>query len=721
MNKPIVNKKIHRALILVAFYALIINKLWADGGMFPINDLYKLDLKKAGLQISIKDIYNPDSISLLQAIVNFGGCTGSFVSDDGLILTNHHCVFSALRPYSNPQKNLMETGFLAGNKQEELPMKGMVIKIMVNYEDVSQKVLQGVSSSMDPIARRMLIQKNIAEVVHQEQIKNPGLSVDVSEMLTGKSYILFRYQELKDVRIVYVPQRQIGEFGGETDNWMWPRHSGDFAFARAYVSPDGKPAEFNITNVPYKPQKHLRMNAQGVKENDFIFILGYPGRTYRNRPAEFIKYMENYQLPFIANFFEFRIAAMQELIKKNPDLKIKYDPQIKSLANTSKNYRGKIKTLKAIGLYHKKKQEEQHILSLLSSDLISANEFKKLLGKIDSFYNAMFTISERSLWYGQVFQTSAGFDLARYLVIYANMIKNNPSVDSKIEQEKAYTDAIKIMAGYNGQTDSIFFRELLVMAHTFTNKNSGLESYFGKDKYLANMQGYLNKAYKSKFLYPGFEQVIRKLLSDPKKILKSKDPFISLYLAVYNDQMKVDSLQKVYLSSIDELLPIYTDFKMKATGGDFMPDANSTLRFTYGYIRGYHPADAIYDAPFTSLMGIPEKITLGGEYVSYDKLITQIDNLRVSILVEPTLKSVPVNMLYDADTTGGNSGSPVFNGKGELIGLNFDRTFEATVNDFEWNESYSRSIACDVRYILFVAKYVDNADYLLKELSVAIN
>jgi hypothetical protein len=411
---------------------------------------------------------------------------------------------------------------------------------------------------------------------------------------------------------------------------------------------------------------------------------------------------------------------MEDLIKKYPDLKIKYDPAIKSLANTSKNYRGKIKTLNAIGLYNKRKKEEQHILSLLSADESSASGFKNVLKKIDSLYGAMFTIAERSLWYGQAFQTSAGFDLARYLVNYAYRIQNNPSLDVQKEQEKAFIEATKIITAYNGQTDSIFFKEMLLMAHNFSYKNNQLEQYFGNEKYLTNVQLYLNKAYKSKFLLPGNDQMIKKLLSDPEKILKSKDPFISLYLAVHKDFVIADSLQKLYLSSIDALLPLYTDYKMKATGENFMPDANSTLRFTYGYIRGYYPVDAMYAAPFTTLRGIPEKITRGGEYIAYDKLITQIDNLRVNILVEPALKSVPVNMLYNADTTGGNSGSPVFNSKGELIGLNFDRTFEATVNDFEWNESYSRSIACDVRYILFVAKYVDNADALLKELNVAV-
>jgi hypothetical protein len=431
--------------------------------------------------------------------------------------------------------------------------------------------------------------------------------------------------------------------------------------------------------------------------------------------------MENYQLPFIANFFEFRIATMEHLIKQNADLKVKYDPSIKSLANTSKNFRGKIKTLKAIGLYNKKKLDEQHILNQLSSDANATNDFRKLLFKIDSLYGRMSEIAERSLWYGQAFQTSAGFDLARLLVNYAYRLQNNPTLDAKQEQDKAYIDAVKILSGYNGQTDSIFFRELLVMAHGFSTRNNGMEEFFGKDKYLSNLHSYMISAYKSKFLVPGYEQMLKKLLADPAKILKSKDPFIKLYLAVYPDHVKVDSLQKVYLSSIDALLPLYADFKMKATGENFIPDANSTMRFTYGYIRGYFPADAIYSAPFTSLRGIPEKIATGGEYIPYDKLITQIDNLKESVLIEPGLKSVPVNMLYNADTTGGNSGSPVFNGKGELIGLNFDRTFEATVNDFEWNESYSRSIACDVRYILFVARYVDNADYLLKELNVTIN
>jgi hypothetical protein len=522
------------------------------------------------------------------------------------------------------------------------------------------------------------------------------------------------------VRIVYVPQRQIGEFGGESDNWMWPRHSGDFAFARAYVGADGKPAEYNITNVPYQPKKHLQMNASGVKENDFIFILGYPGRTYRNRPAEFIKYMENYQMPFIANFFEYRINTMEELIKKYPDQKIKYDPAIKSLANTSKNYRGKIQTLNAIDLYNKRKKEEKHIMEMLSADKVASSEFDKVLKKIDSLYGEVYKIAERSLWYGQAFQVSSGFELARYLVNYAYKIQGNSSLYLQKEKEKAISEALKIVTAYNGQTDSIFFKEILLIAHKFEYKNSSLEQFFGNDQYQQNLQTFLNKAYKSKFLQQGYEQLIRKLMADPEKILKSKDPFISLYLATYQDHFKVDSLQKLYLSSIDALLPLYIDFKMRATGENFMPDANSTLRFTYGYIRGYYPADAMYASPFTSLRGIPEKIARGGEYIAYDKLISEIDNLRVSILVEPSLKSVPVNMLYNADTTGGNSGSPVFNANGELIGLNFDRTFEATVNDFEWNESYSRSIACDVRYILFVAKFVDHADALVNELNVAV-
>ncbi|MBT3301865.1 MAG: S46 family peptidase [Bacteroidetes bacterium] len=703
-------------LLTSLIFIFLAGKLYADGGMYPINQLNKLNLKAAGLKIDIDKIYNPDSISLLQAVVNLGGCTGSFVSEDGLILTNHHCVFSSLKSLSTADNNLMEKGFLAMDKQQELQMKGMTVKIMMSYEDVSEQVLEGISSEMDPVQRRSAISANMKKVLDADQSLHTDLSVQLSEMITGKSYMIIRYQFLKDIRIVYAPQREIGEFGGETDNWMWPRHSGDFAFARAYVSPDGQPAEYNAENVPFKPSIHLTVSADGVQENDFIFILGYPGRTFRNRPADFLEYMHDYHMPFIAEFFEYRIDQMEQLTHANPSMKVKYDPFIKGLANTSKNYRGKLSTMKRIHLLDKKRAEERMILALLKDDGQKAAEYQSLLSQIDELYQKIFEHTEEYMFYGQMLSASMNMRIARTLVSYAERAMTFDKKSAAFEEYKLKVkeDIMQSLASYDPIMDSLNLTKLLLMNNEFKFPIEEFYKIFDKEQYAQDVIAYLRKSYQD-FIYS--EAYIDKMLAKSSKIVKSKDPFVQLYLHLNEGLKLVAQNMNIWNSSVDALLPRYLELKMEANGEAFLPDANSTFRLTYGYIKGYYPRDGIYQSPFTSLAGIKQKISMGGEYIANDKLIAEIDNLYVENNQEK-INKVIVNMLYNADTTGGNSGSPVLNAYGEIVGLNFDRAYEATVNDFAWNDSYSRSIGVDIRYILFVTKEVGKANHLLKELGV---
>jgi hypothetical protein len=690
---------------------------FADGGMYPINQLNKLNLKAAGLKIDIDAIYNPDSISLLQAVVHLGGCTGSFVSEDGLILTNHHCVFSSLKSLSTPENNLMEKGYLAKSRTEELPMKGMSVKIMMSYQDVSQEVLTGITEEMDPIARRQQIAQNMESVLNKDRDENPELSVELSEMITGKSYMIIRYQFLKDIRIVYVPQREIGEFGGETDNWMWPRHSGDFAFARAYVAKDGSPAGYSKDNVPFNPDIHLKVSGDGVKENDFVFILGYPGRTYRNRPVDFLEYMYDYHMPFIADFFEYRIQQMENITHANPDLKVKYDPRIKGLANTSKNYRGKLSTMKRIHLLDTKRAEEQMILQLLKDKPEKAEEYRKVLGDMHALYEKIFENTEEYMMYGQLLSASMYMRIARILVSFA---ERTEKMDTKSEDYALYKKAVKkdlmeSLQSYDPVLDSLNVMKLVLMNKEFKYPVEELVERFGENTYAKNAIQFLRNAYED---FGFSEAYLDKMLKKPSLILKAKDPFVNLYLTVNDALINVVQTMDYLNSSVDALLPRYLELKMEATGEAFLPDANSTFRLTYGYIKGYYPRDAIYQSPFTTLAGIPEKISSGKDYVANEALVTKIDNLYVN-KKQDIIDQVKVNMLYNCDTTGGNSGSPVLNAFGELVGLNFDRAYEATVNDFAWNDSYSRSIGVDIRYILFVTKEIGKADHLLKELGLS--
>lgn len=690
-------------------------RLFADGGMYPVNQLDSAKLKQAGLKISVKEIYNPDNVSLMQAVVSLGGCTGSFVSPDGLILTNHHCVFSAVASISSSQNNYLQNGYSAVNRQTEIPLKDMSVKIMVNYEDVSAKVLKDIEKAGNPLKRREMIDQNIQMILREEKEKNPDLSVELSEMLTGKSYMIIRYQFFKDVRLVYVPPRAIGEFGGETDNWMWPRHSGDFSFIRVYTAPNGSPSLYDINNVPFKPQKYIRINTSGVKENDFIFILGYPGRTFRNRPSGFIKYSQEVQMPFIAEFFEFRISNMLKLSAQNDDKRLKYESAIKSLANTSKNYRGKLKSMNAINLYWKKVNEEQQIIGMLSNYPDKAEEFKTVLSKINALYEQYQSVGRKNLWYSQFFAVSPNFDIARLLVSFYHAASNK-EVNNQ-DFNKIYNQTLiqlkELLNKQNLETDSMFIRFLFQYAYRYPADFQWINRIFGQHDFKSGLNNFIRNAYLSPFL--NFDE-IKAMMDKPSKIAKSENQFIRLIFFMLDDIIQTSETFTYLNSSIDELVPLYVELKMFASGNEFIPDANSTFRLTYGYIRGYYPGDGIYYLPFTNVEGILEKIQLGGDYEICQPLVSAIDNTKVVTSAEAQKNNFIVNFLYNADTTGGNSGSPVLNAYGELVGLNFDRTFEATINDFAWDESYSRSIGVDIRYIIFVLEKVSYADYVLNNI-----
>ncbi|NMB82193.1 MAG: S46 family peptidase [Ignavibacteria bacterium] len=288
-----------------------------EEGMYPLSEIDKVDLVKAGLKINPKEVYNPNGISLIDALVNVGGCTGSFISDKGLIITNHHCAYGSIARASTVEKNYLENGFHAQTMEEEIPALGNSCRILESYQDVSIQILDAVKNISDPALRAQTISRKYKEIADAATDEKESIVAEVSEMFAGKSYVLFKYRTIRDVRLVYAPPQSIGNFGGETDNWVWPRHTGDFSLLRAYVAPDGKAATYSKDNVPYKPKKFLKINPNGVEENDFVFILGYPGRTFRHRPSQYIKYQQDYLLPYISDLYDYAIKTLQDISKGN--------------------------------------------------------------------------------------------------------------------------------------------------------------------------------------------------------------------------------------------------------------------------------------------------------------------------------------------------------------------------------------------------------------------
>lgn len=689
--------------------------------MFLLSDLQNLNLKKIGLNIKPNELYNPNGTSLVDAIVRVGGCTGSFVSNDGLIVTNHHCAFSFAANISTPEHNYMQDGFLAKNKSEERLAQGLVCKITASYEDVSAKVLEGTASIADPNSRLQRIGANIKAITADENSKHKDLQCEISEMFTGRTYVLFRYKLLKDVRLVYVPARSVGEYGGELDNWVWPRHSGDFAFLRAYVAPDGSAAEYSEKNIPYKPAKFLKVNPAGVRENDFVFVLGYPGRTYRHQPAKFFEYHETFYLKYISDLYDWQIQQMEAMSEGNTALQIKYAGKIKSLANTTKNFKGKLQGFKRAGLTAQKKADESELEKFIAADPVLREKYSEVIPKINKLYGEIMANAPRNLWYDFVYGVSPALQFAATMDNYSDAYKKLTTSDEKaafIAKQKPRMEQMlnRYLGGYDRPFEEAALEHMVneALALDAANRIKSVDQLVqSPTAATAFVKGLYNQS-----LFNNPEEIKKRFDQDPALLFDLNDPMVS-FASMLNDEMNPeDEKDRNRESELNLLMAKYVDAKSIWKQKQFIPDANGTLRFTYGYVKGYSPNDAEYHKPFTTLKGVIEKE--GPEY----ELLQSIKDLAAArdygSFMHPDLNDLPVNILYNLDTTGGNSGSPVMNDKGELIGVNFDRAYTATINDYAWNETYSRSVAVDIRYVLWMLQKVAKADYLLAEMGVKV-
>ena len=715
-----------KAGIIAAFLTtgtVIIPNAIPDEGMFPLSELGKAGLKKAGLKISEKEIYNPGQIGLVDALVQVSGCSGSFVSPNGLIITNHHCAFSAVQLASTPEHNYLENGFVANSHEQEIEAKGLNIRITDSYEDVSQRIVEAVANVTDPSQRIDIITNKRKEIAKEAEAQDPTIKAEVSEMFIGKSYVLFKYKTIEDVRLVYIPRQNIGEFGGETDNWVWPRHTGDFSFLRAYVAKDGSSAKYSKDNVPYKPKKHLKVNPKGVNENDFVFILGYPGRTFRHRPAQYIEYQQQYLLPYTSELYDFQNQQMLLAGKDDKATELALATRIKRNANVMKNYRGKLKGLRNIDLVNTKIKEDEELAKFIENDAALKAQYGSLMKDIDQHYGLVFQNAEKELWYNNIYTGIRSLQFASLTNSFQDAINKELSSKRKEELFKANLDNFKkqlasLYESFNLNVDKNIASSMFAQAYQLKDGNA--LPFVAAHKF-SNEQAasdYITKAIEDSKL-SNQEYFENTVLKDVNTFLKYSDVLMKFQKELETEMQPFYAEQKRREGNLNKLMADYIAVKEKFQSKSFIPDANSTLRLTFGNIKGYSPADATYMEPFTTVKGIIEKGNSGLNEFTYPEAIkTNWLDKNFGNYFKKDLNDVPVNILYNMDTTGGNSGSPIMNAYGELIGVNFDRAYDATINDFAWNESYSRSIGVDIRYVLWIADKVDNAQFIIQEMGV---
>lgn len=705
-----------KKLLLVVCLWSVLN---AEEGMYPLSEIHKLDLKSKGFTISATDIYNPNGVSLVDASVNVGGASGSFISPEGLIITNHHVVFGAVQQASTVANDYVTNGFVARTREQEIPSKAITVRIIDSYRDVSKEMLAGVADTTDPIDRSKIMENNSRALVAEAEKKQKGVTASVAEMFAGKTYVLFIYKTIKDVRLVYVPPRAVGEFGGEDDNWVWPRHTGDFSFIRAYVGKDGNPAEYSPDNIPFKPKKYFRVNPNGVDEHDRVFILGYPGRTFRHQTSHYLEYERDIRLPYIQQRNARMIAQMEAAGKNNKDVYLTLAARMKSLANVEKNYRGKLKGFNNIPLVQNKQTEEAELQAYIEADKHRAAKYGTVLAEIKAVYDEMRSDAQRSNILGSIVGSSSLLTIGSTLIKFTDERQKPDSERQSIYMDKNIPQIRQQqrsgLRSFYLPIDKLFLKEILSDAARLPEAQQipAVKALTGK----ASIDTFIDSAFAhTKLADTSF--LNRAMEMTPEQLKNEHDPLLSFMFMLSDDVEMQNSASRKRSGMLNRLMGKLVDVKQEWKKKDFIPDANSTLRMTFGTIRGYSPADAVYYSPISTLQGVIEKTRGEAEYNTPEKIKELYRRKEFGRYKHPKLNTVPVAILYDMDTTGGNSGSPVLNAKGELVGVNFDRTFEATINDYAWDQSYSRSIGVDIRYVLWNAEKVGGADFLLKEIGV---
>jgi len=708
-------------LIFVSFRSVAVEGMWLPSLIQKNIE----EMQMMGLELEALDLYNEDGASLKDAIVRFGrGCTGAFISNEGLLLTNHHCGYGVIQSHSSVENDYLTEGFWAASRDEELPSPGLTITLLVRMENVTARVMEVIDPNMNERDRAGAV-RDISRTIADEAKEDGRYEAMVNPFYYGNEYYLFVYNIYRDVRLVGAPPSSIGKFGGDVDNWMWPRHSGDFALFRVYADDENNPAEYSADNTPYQPAHFFPVSNRALDEHDFTMVYGYPGRTQRYLTSHAVDFIIEKENPMGIDVRTRILQIYDQEMAKSDEVRIQYASKHAGVANAWKRWIGESRGLNRLDAVNVKIEQEKEFEQWVAANPLIAAPYEGLIQAFDRTYTEYHPYRFAIRLYGEA---GRSIEIARFAEQFNRLVtlsqEDDPDqerIDAEIERLKSATTIF--FRNYNEDIDKQIMTEMIRKYIYYADDMMPGIIFEILQRHGDNIERYTENVFK-RTMFKSSDDVMdflenyrlrnhRRIQRDPAfQFVNSLNSYVASEIQAPQQKLEstLDSLYRLYNAGLRAMKPDY----------NFFPDANGTLRITYGRVEGSYPRDAVQFMPFTTGEGILEKAaqTEVEDYRISERLETLLSNRRFGNFAHRD--ELVVNFVASNHTTGGNSGSPVIDGRGNLIGLNFDRSWESTMSDIMFDPEQCRNISVNSQYILWVIDQYAGKEYLLDEMNIVM-